>query len=42
MKALNILIEMRYSSPICYEKWLSDSQKCGAQLHEVGALKKYA
>ena len=42
MKALNILIKMWYGSPICYKKWLSDSQRCGAHLHEAGTLIKYA
>ena len=34
--------KMRYSSPICYKKWLGDSQKCGAHLHVVGTLQYYA
>ena len=42
MKGLNMIFQMRYSSPVCYGKWLCDSPKCGAHLHEPGTPQKYA
>ena len=42
MKALNIPFQMRYGSPVCYEKWLCGSPKCEAPLHEASSAKKYA
>ena len=31
MKALNMIFQMRYGSPVCYVKWLCGSPKYGAQ-----------
>ena len=42
MKALNVPFQMRYGSPVCYEKWLCGSPKCEAPLHEASPAKKYA
>ena len=42
MKDLNMLFQMRYDSPVCYEKCLCSSPKCGAHLHEAGWTLNYA
>ena len=42
MKALNLLFQMRYGSPVCYEIWLRGSPKYQAHLHEARATQKYA
>ena len=35
------LFQMRYSSPLSSRKWISDSPKCGAHLHEASTTQKY-
>ena len=42
IKALSLLFEMRYGSPVCYEYWLCDSPKYKAHLHEVSTSHTYA
>ena len=41
MKAPIFPFQMRYGSPVCYEKWLCDSPNCGAHWHEAGSTQKY-
>ena len=42
MKALNMLFQMRYGSPVCYEKWLCVSPKCGPHHDEASPTQKHA